>query len=141
VLTLDANIWIAAYDPNDRFHTPSVRFLFAVTRQGQTFNGPAFVLVEAGCALARRAQNAAVGQEALERLRLHPLLTLQPLNDALLASASQLGIQYLLRGADALYAATAQLTNAQLISWDEELIHRANALTPSDWLTISSSLT
>jgi predicted nucleic acid-binding protein len=138
MLTLDANIWIAAYDQQDRFHAPSTRFLFTVIRQGQALNGPAFVLVEAGCALARRAQRAAAGQAALKRLRIHPLLTLHPLNDALLASASRLGIQYLLRGADALYAATAELTSAQLISWDEEPVHRANAITPSDWLTISS---
>jgi predicted nucleic acid-binding protein len=71
---------------------------------------------------------------ALERLRLHPLLTLQPLDEDLVANASRVGIQYLLRGADALYAATAELTNAQLILWDNELVHRANAITPLDWL-------
>lgn len=134
MLTLDANVWIAVYDPRDHFHAPSVAFLFAATRQVLGLNGPAFVLVEAGCALARRAQSAAAGQAALERLRLHPLLSLQPLDEALLEVAARLGVQQLLRGADALYAATAEISGAQLVSWDEELIRRAGAITPTDWL-------
>lgn len=114
-----------------------MNFLLVATRQGQTFNGPAFVIVEASCALARRARAAAVGQLALGRLRAHPLLNLQPLDEVLLSTATQLGIQLLLRGADALYAATAEVTGSQLISWDEELVRRANAITPSDWLLAS----
>lgn len=134
MLTVDANIWIAAYDPSDRFHAPSTDFLFAATRQAQALNGPAFVLVEIGCALARRTQSAAAGRLAVERLRQHPLLSLQPLDDMLLAAAIRLGVHQLLRGADALYAATAELSGAQLVSWDEELIQRAGAVTPADWL-------
>lgn len=134
MLTLDANIWIAAYDPTDHFHAQSTAFLVAVTRQAQPLNGPAFVLIEAGCALARRAQSTAAGQAAYQRLQHHPLLTLQPLDDALLAVAARLGLQHLLRGADALYAATAEISGAHLISWDAELVRRAAAVTPADWL-------
>jgi predicted nucleic acid-binding protein len=71
---------------------------------------------------------------ALNQLRAHPLLTLQPLDQALLGAAAQLGLQHLLRGADALYAATAQLSRSQLVSWDNELIQRAGAFTPPAWL-------
>ncbi len=134
MLTLDANIWIAAYDPQDRFHAQSTQFLAAVTRQGQLLNGPAFMPIEAACALARRSQNIAVGQLALARLRNHPLLTLQPLDNTLLAGAARLGVQHLLRGADALYAATAELTHAHLISWDKKLVRRTGAVIPTDWI-------
>lgn len=134
MLTLDANIWVAAYDPRDHFHAESAAFLLEAARRALPLNGPAFVLVEAGCALARRARSVAAGQAALERLRLHPLLSLQPLDGALLAAAARLGVQQLLRGADALYAATAEISGAQLVSWDEELIRRAGAISPTDWL-------
>jgi predicted nucleic acid-binding protein len=134
VLTLDANVWIAAFDPEDRFHVPSTVFLSTVTSRHLTLNGPAFVLVESACALARRAGSATVGMTALNQLRAHPLLTLQPLDQALLGAAAQLGLQHLLRGADALYAATAQLSRSQLVSWDNELIQRAGAFTPPAWL-------
>ena len=59
---------------------------------------------------------------------------LDPLDGALLRLALRLGLQQRLRGADALYAATAQLAGAALISWDNELIQRAGAMTPSAWL-------
>jgi hypothetical protein len=45
-LTLDANVWIAAYDPKDRFHVSSIDFFAAITQQLQLLNGPAFVLTE-----------------------------------------------------------------------------------------------
>jgi predicted nucleic acid-binding protein len=134
MLTVDANIWVAAFDPLDRFHHHSRDFLAAVTQQGIALAGPTFVLVEVACALVRRAQNPATGKVAFERLRLHPLLRLQPLDDALLARAAELGVERLVRGADALYAATAQLHQGQLISWDDELIRCVGAITPADWL-------
>ncbi len=40
----------------------------------------------------------------------------------------------MLRGAIALYAATASLANAPLVSWDDELVSRAGAVTPQQWL-------
>ena len=134
MLTLDANVWIAVYDPRDAFHAPSTAFLSAVAVRHLPLYGPAFVLVEAACALARRAQSPTVGEFALKRLRMHPLLVLHPLDDHLLITAAQLGAQQLLHGADALYAAAAEISATPLISWDDELIRRAGALTPSDWL-------
>jgi predicted nucleic acid-binding protein len=56
----------------------------------------------------------------------------------LIAQAMLSATRSFLRGADALYAATAKLNNTHLISWDEELIRRANAITPSDWLAANS---
>lgn len=134
MLTLDANIWIAVYDPKDIFHAESTAFLFEITRRQLRLNGPDFLLVETACALARRAQDPAAGQVAVQRLQAHPLLTLYPSTDHFIAGAIQFGVQQLVRGADALYVATAQLSGAQLISWDGELVKRAGAQTPSTWL-------
>ena len=105
MLTLDANVWIAAFDPHDRFHDASRDFLAAGLEQGLSFTGPAFVLVEAACAVARRAQDARAGRTDL-----------------------------FLRSGDALYAAAAERTRAPLVSWDDELLRRAGAVTPATWL-------
>jgi predicted nucleic acid-binding protein len=134
MLTVDANVWIAAYDPVDRFHSPSVAFLSTVAGRHLPLHGPAFLLVEVVCALARRAQSPAAGERAAAHLRRHPNLVLHPVTDELLGNAARLGAGQLLRGADALYAATAAMLDAPLISWDDELRQRAEALTPSDWL-------
>jgi predicted nucleic acid-binding protein len=52
----------------------------------------------------------------------------------LLPIAEEVGCRVFLRGADALYAATARVTRTPLIAWDRELIERAGALTPEQWL-------
>ena len=134
MLTLDANIWISVYDPKDVFHAESTAFLVEITRQQLRVNGPDFVLIETACALARRAQDPSVGQTAVQHLQAHPLLTLYPFTEQLFAAAIRFGVQQLLRGGDALYVATAQLSGAQLISWDGELVRRAGAIIPTDWL-------
>lgn len=133
MLTLDANVWVAAFDPKDRFHGPSVAFLRAVALQRVRLHAPAFLVLEVACAVARRAGDAGAGRAAAERLRRHPLLTLHPLERRLLSRARSLGIERLLRGADALYAATATLSRSPLVSWDEELVARAGAVTPEEW--------
>lgn len=138
MLTVDANIWIAVYDLQDYFNKDSTVFLKAVAVRRLSLYGPAFVVIEAGCALARRAQNTNVGHKAIQRLSIYPLLTLIPLNERLLAKAGELGAHYMVRGADALYVATAALTGTQLVSWDAELIRRAGAITPTDWLAANA---
>jgi len=135
VLTLDANIWVAAFDPRDRFHQRSAVFLRAVALKGLRLHGPAFVALEVACALARRAGDPAVGGIAHERLRTHPALLLHPMDDRCLSTAHEIGVRRLLRGADALYAATANLLDAPLVSWDDEMVQRAGACTPDTWLT------
>ncbi len=139
MLTLDTNVWIAAYDPRDRFHNESTVFLATLARRQMKLYGPAFVTVEAGCALARRAQNTQAGIQAVRRLSAYPLLTLLPTNELLLTTAGELGARYLIRGADALFVAAAVLSGAPLVSWDQELVGRAGAITPADWLATNAA--
>jgi len=134
MLTLDANVWVAAFDPRDRFHEQSAVFLRAVSRAGLQLHGPAFVTLEVACAIARRAGDSVVGDVACEQLNAHPTLKLHPIDEPCLLAAREIGVRLLLRGADALYAATAELVTAPLISWDDELVQRAGALTPDMWL-------
>lgn len=134
MLTIDANVWVAASDPRDRFRDSSVAFLRAVAERDLELHGPAFLINEVGCALARRTGDGTVGILAAERLRSHPSLTLHGMDEPLLALAMDIGVRQLLRATDALYAATAVLTRAPLISWDAELVSRAGAVTPDGWL-------
>ncbi|MER3456855.1 MAG: hypothetical protein C4304_08265 [candidate division GAL15 bacterium] len=65
MLTLESNVWVAAFDPHDGFHASSVAFLRTVSQRRLRLYGPAVVLLEAACALARRARDAAVGAGAI----------------------------------------------------------------------------
>jgi len=52
----------------------------------------------------------------------------------LLAKALAVGTTKFVRGADALYSATAEIVGCDLVSWDKEHLHRAGAVTPDAWL-------
>jgi predicted nucleic acid-binding protein len=134
VLALDANLWIASFDPSDAFHADSVAVFAEAARRALPLAGPSFVVLESICALARRVDDASYARKAAEKMAGHPALHLEPLTDGLLAEAERLGVECRLRGADALYIATAARLGCPLLSWDAELISRGGALSPRDWL-------
>ena len=133
MLTVDANVWVSAFDSHNQFHGASTGFLAAALEQGLSFTGPAFVLVEVACAIARRG-DARSGHAARDELLANPRLVLEPLTGAFLSAAARLGADLRLGSGDALYAAAAELTRAPLVSWDDELIRRAGGVTPATWL-------
>ncbi len=133
-LTVDANVWVSAFDSQNHFHGASTGFLVAALEQGLSFTGPAFVLVEVACALARRGGDARTGHAARDELLANPRLVLEPLTGAFLSAAARLGADLRLGSGDALSAAAAELTRASLVSWDDELLRRADAVTPATWL-------
>ena len=134
MLTVDAKVWIAAYDPQDRFHRDSVAFVSVVMRRQVRLFAPAIMPLEAACVLARRARRPDAGEAAFQRLQNAPGLRLLPLDERLLSVATRLGTQAFLRGTDTLYAAAASVSGSALISWDSELLERAGARSPGDWL-------
>lgn len=134
-VTVDASIWIAAADPIDVFHRESQAFLTATAAQGLRLFIPTFAVVEIACALSRKRRDSSAGQRLIDGLQLISLVAQVPTDAALLSTALRRGSDMLLRGADALYAATAELTGSTLVSWDQELIQRAGARSPTDWLS------
>jgi predicted nucleic acid-binding protein len=132
--TVDANVWIAGFDTTDVFHVESAAFLLEADRRGIPLYSPSFVLVEVACVLARRLRDPSAGLRAASGIVADHLVQLLPLDDVLLSLAADIGTQRFLRGADALYAATAQLTGSAIITRDQELIRRADGMTPTDWL-------
>ncbi len=134
MLTVDASVWVGAFDPADRFHDGSYRFLRATASLGTRLYAPDFAVLEVGCAIARWIGDAAAGLHAAKRLSEHPALTLQAMDYRLTSTALEVGVAGRLRAADALYAGTALLTGSTLIAWGAELVSRATGLTPSQWL-------
>jgi predicted nucleic acid-binding protein len=132
--TVDASVWIAAADPADVFHEESRRFLAATRVEGVRLVIPTFAMVEVACALSRRRRDPHAGQRLMEGLLLLAIVVQVPTDPTLLSTALQRGTEMFLRGADALYAAAAEITGSTLVSWDQELVQRAGALTPTDWL-------
>lgn len=134
MLVLDANVWIAAFDPADRFHDDSVELFRVAAERSLRLAGPAYVVLESVCALDRRVDSSDAARAAGSKMAGHPALHLEPISGILLAAAERLGVASRLRGTDALYAATAAQLGCPLLSWDSELISRGGAVSPPDWL-------
>ncbi len=134
VLVVDASVWVAAAESNDRFWALSRDFLNAATKPDITVAVPEFAELEVACALARRLRNPSAGRrlcgEVLQIFAVHVHST----DTATLRSAVTVGTGQFLRAGDAVYATLAKREGALLISWDHELVSRAGAITPEQWL-------
>lgn len=133
-LVIDASVWVAAADATDRHADASRDFLSVVTARGVALAVPDFAELEVACALARRMRDGDRGQALARRMVESPVVTPHIIPSSLMRRAIETGGRRLLRGGDAIYAALAEDTGGELISWDEELIQRAGAITPLAWL-------
>jgi predicted nucleic acid-binding protein len=134
VLVVDASVWVAAADRSDRFWESSRRFLAETTGRNIAVVVPAIVEVEVACALARRLRDPDAGRRLGAEIIQSLASEVHEADAAALKGAVAVGTELFLRAGDALYAGLADRVGGQLISWDEELVDRANAVTPELWL-------
>jgi predicted nucleic acid-binding protein len=110
-----------------------------VRDRGIPLLGPALLLVETACSVARRRDDAGEALSAAATLRRVSALRLLPHDTDLEAGALELGARLRLRGADSYYVAVAARANTPLITWDGELLRRAGGLTPAQWVAANAS--
>lgn len=134
LLVVDASVWVSAADATDAFSQPSRGFLADIARRATPIALPDFAELEVACALARRLDDAGSGRDLAARMLRSPLVTVHSLDASLLRRAVEVGTRKLLRAGDAVYAALSELTQGEVVSWDEELIQRAGAVTPRAWM-------
>jgi predicted nucleic acid-binding protein len=127
-------VWVAAADAADAFNAQSRVFLSRALQNGTRLAIPEFAVAEVACALSRKYRDPVRARRlALEIVSRGPVEHVE-IDTVLLGETLHRGTTAFLRGADALYLATAHLTGTTLVSWDNELVQRAGALTPTDWL-------
>ena len=133
-LVIDASVWVSAADATDGLSEPSRTFLSLAADRELPISLPELAKLEIACALARRLRDAERGRRLADRMLGSPLVTVHSLNRAMLRQALEVGTRGFLRSGDALYASLATWLGAEVVSWDEELIKRAGAFTPNDWI-------
>ncbi len=84
--------------------------------------------------LARRLRGADAGRRLGAEIVESLASEVHETNAAAIKDAVAVGTQRSLRAGDAMDAGLAARVAGRLISWDEELIDRANAVTPDVWL-------
>jgi predicted nucleic acid-binding protein len=128
LFTIDASVFVAAYQVHESHSVMSREFLRLVKRSGVPLIEPAILPVEVAAALARTGSDAARAVEYAESILALPYLDLQPVDEHLAKSALALAANCRLRGADSIYVAMAARYGASLVTLDSEQLKRAPAL-------------
>jgi len=121
----DASVWIGALLPIDAHHATSRAWLDERMRRGEIIYAPDLLLVELAGGVARRTGDKIRTGHLVAALRLNPHVRWVALDEALRDRAAQLAIDLRLRGADAVYVATAQQLGVPLVTFDDEQLERA----------------
>ncbi len=124
-LTLDASVFVSACNRSEPAFE-SCRALLDAIRQGEVpLMEPSLMPVEVAGAIRRVHGNASIAKEFVEAILQLPHFTLVVCDEGLMNRAIVMAIEHGLRGADAVYVATAFRYGAMLVTLDNEQRRRA----------------
>ena len=124
-MVVDASVWVSRLVPPDVHHAASRRWMARHTADGGVLVAPVLLLPETAGAISRRTGTPELAHRAVNRLLRLRSLRLVPVDGRLAEAAARLAADLGLRGADAVYVATAQLLNIPLVTWDSDQQARA----------------
>ena len=127
--TIDASVFVNAFNPHEDGHARSLEFLTAIRDDGHPVVVPTLMVAEVAAAVARASGDAAGAVAYALAAAALPQLTLVSLTARLARQAAQLAATHRLRGADAVYLIVARRYGAVLVSRDQEQRARGAAIT------------
>ncbi len=136
--TIDASVFINAFNPAEVGHADSHRLLAQLRRQAAPLIVPTLVLPEVSAAIRRGRGDEQLAQRFAAALARLPQLMLVSLDPQLAHQAADVAALHSLRGSDAVYAAVALRFGSTLITLDQEQHQRVAGImttrTPSEAL-------
>jgi predicted nucleic acid-binding protein len=137
--TVDASVFVNAFNPHEEGHAASLQILSAIQERGDPVIVPTLLISEIAAAVAR-ATGDRVGALQYAMAAALPHLTLVSLTAAVARQAADLAATYRLRAADAVYVTVARRYGTTIVSRDDEQRTRGAAvircLTPEQALTL-----
>lgn len=136
--TLDASVFLNAFNPSERGHVESGRLLRRLESEGTPIVVPTLLLPEVAAAVSRGREDPRLAREFAATLGRLPGLVLVPLDAPLARVAADVAAAHRVRGSDAVYAAVALRFGAILVTLDRQQRERlAGVLTtcaPADMI-------
>lgn len=126
-LTVDASVFVSALSLTEPSHRESADFLSALRDRPRPLILPTLVRPEIAGAVARRTGNQQLALRDAQLGFLQGQVVMVDLDSALADEAAELAAAHGLRGADAVYAATARRFDAILVTLDDGLRGRLPA--------------
>lgn len=140
--TIDASVWVNAFDQREPGHLVSRQFLEVLRGQALPIIVQNLVLVEVAGAISRTRRAPAQAQAFATALSRLPHVTVRVLDEVCALHALTLAAQHGLRGADAVYAAVAREAGSTLVPLDHQhLTQLLNLMTVSTPAVALAALT
>lgn len=125
---IDASVVVSRLVPQDPHYSASRDWLERHVRAEGLLIAPVLLLAEVAGAVSRRTGERRLADRAVRSLLRLPGLRLIALDHRLGQAAARLAGDLGLRGADAVYVATAHHLRVPLVTWDAEQRERAGRL-------------
>lgn len=126
--TIDASVFVNAFNPHEEGHDASLAALTAIQERGDPVIVPTLLLPEIAAAVARASNDADGALAYASAAAGLPHLTLVALTPTMARQAAELAATHRLRGADSIYVAIARRYGTTLTSRDEEQRVRSSAV-------------
>ena len=134
--TVDASVWINAFDQRENGHVDSREFLQLIKIHGLEVAVPTLMLVEVAGTISRTRGDINQAIAFAEALAVLPHVTFYDLDNTAAHQSLILAANRKLRGADAVYAALALQVGSTLVTLDKEQLNRLTGIvatiTPTD---------
>lgn len=122
--TIDASVFLSAFNPHEVGHAVSQRLLAHMQAQAIPAIAPTLLLAETAGAIGRGQGDARLARQFVTTLVDLPHLVLVPLDYTLAQVAADVAAAHRLRGSDAVYAAVALRFGTTLVTLDHEQYER-----------------
>lgn len=137
-LTIDASVFVRASTPDEGGFEESRALLLALGHSLQPIVLPTLLRPEVAGAVSRGLRDSGSAAAVLAEIDRLPGVIFVPLDAALAEEAAKIAVRSRMRGADAVYAATARRFDAILVTLDNEqrdrLPSQITACSPSEAL-------
>ncbi len=124
--TIDASVFLNAFNPSEAGHEISFNFLEALKTRAVPIIAPTLLLPEVSAAIRRGRGDAELARQFTNALSQLPHLVLVTLDQQLALQASEVAAQHWLRGSDAVYVAVALRFVSPLVTLDREQYERGS---------------
>lgn len=127
-VVVDASVWVSRLVEGDVHHARCREWMDNQAVSGSLLIAPVLVLAEVAGAISRRTHRPGLARRAVKGLQAIPQLRLVSVDPGLADLAAALAADHALRGADAVYVATASQLGLPLVTLDDEQLRRAKSM-------------
>jgi predicted nucleic acid-binding protein len=125
---IDTTAWISRLITTDGNHAKARVWLNNFMVNGGTLVAPTLFAVEVGTNVSRITGKSRRGRAAVVQIYNLPVMTLVPMDQALVEEATDIGIDFAIKASDAFFVAIAKRLGIPLVTFDKDQLNRPTSI-------------